>query len=52
MLLEPNKQTKGIKFDIVKFFIFELLFSENIGWRWARKLKNITPQAHTSTALP
>jgi hypothetical protein len=29
--LDPNKQVKGIKFDIVKFLIFDELFKENTG---------------------
>jgi len=37
--------------EIVKFLILELLFSEKIGCLYAKKLKNITPHAHTSTAL-
>jgi hypothetical protein len=52
MLLEPNRHTNGIKFEIVKFLILELLLSEKIGCLLARKLRKITPQAQTSTAGP
>ena len=48
--LLPNRQVKGIKFEIVKFLIFELLLSEKTGCLPAQKLRKITPQAHTSTA--
>jgi hypothetical protein len=47
---DPNTQTSGIKFEMVKFLTFDELFSENTGWRWARNDKKITPQAQTSTA--
>lgn len=47
---DPNKQVKGIKFEIVKFLIFEELFNENTGWRPAQKDKKMTPQAQISTA--
>ena len=48
---EPKRQTKGIRFEIVKFFTLLLLLSEKTGCRCARKLKKITPHAQISTAL-
>ena len=50
MALEPNRQTNGIMFEMVKFFTLEELFKEKTGCLWARKDRKITPQAHTSTA--
>ena len=47
---EPNRHTKGIKLEIVKFFTFDELFNEKIGCLCAKKDKKMTPQAHTSTA--
>ena len=47
---DPNKQVSGIRLDIVKFLIFEELFSEKTGWRPAQKDRNITPHAQMSTA--
>ena len=51
MALEPNRQTKGIRFEIVKFFTLLLLLREKTGCRYAKKLRKITPHAQTSTAL-
>jgi hypothetical protein len=48
--LDPNKQVKGIKFEIVKFLILLELLSENTGCLPAQKDKNITPHAQISTA--
>ena len=50
MAFDPNKHVNGIKLEIVKFLIFELLFSENTGCLPAQKLRKITPQAQISTA--
>lgn len=51
MLLDPKRQTKGTKLAIVKFLILELLFNENTGCLYAKKLKKITPVAQISTLL-
>jgi hypothetical protein len=47
--LDPNKHVKGIKFEIVKFLIFDELFKENTGCLPAQKDRKITPQAQIST---
>jgi hypothetical protein len=50
MALDPKRHVNGIKFEIVKFLIFEELLSEKTGCLPAQKLKKITPQAQMSTA--
>jgi hypothetical protein len=50
MALLPNKHVSGIKFEIVKFLIFELLFKLKTGCLPAQNDRKITPHAHMSTA--
>ena len=46
-----DENMRGIRFDIVKFLIFDELFNENTGCLPAQKDKKITPQAQISTAV-
>jgi len=50
MALDPKRQVKGMRFDIVKFLIFEELLRLKTGCLPAQKLKNMTPHAQMSTA--
>ena len=50
MAFEPKRHVSGIRFEIVKFLIFELLFSEKTGWRPAQNDRKMTPHAQMSTA--
>ena len=47
---DPKRHVRGIKLEIVKFFIFEELFNENTGCLPAQNDKNMTPHAQMSTA--
>jgi hypothetical protein len=48
--LEPKRQVRGIKFEMVKFLILLELFKEKTGCLPAQKDRKITPHAQISTA--
>jgi len=50
MAFEPNRHVKGMRLEMVKFFILLELFNENTGCLPAQKDRKMTPHAQISTA--